>query len=235
MPASARVANLGRMLGDMALLLLIRHAESSGNVSRRLTGRTPGVRLTEHGRAQAVTLAERLGPVPIKAIYSSPLERCLETAEPLRKAKGLPLEADQDLIEVDYGGWTGRSLAQLARTKDWKIVLHTPSMARFPGGEGLLDVQERAVRALQRIAAAHRRQVVAVVSHGDVIRLVLAHFAGVHADLFQRIEIHPASVSAVSVGRSSVRIVRMNDTGTLADLAPPPRPSTRKRGAKVRG
>jgi probable phosphoglycerate mutase len=212
----------------MPLLLLIRHAltEATG---RSLTGWTPGVHLSEQGRSQARALAERLTPVPVAAMYSSPLERCLETAEPVAAQKRLSVTAADALGEVRYGDWTGRSIAQLTRTRLWKVVQTTPSNARFPGGESLLECQERAAREVQRIAAAHPRGVVAAFSHADVIRLLLAHFAGIHVDQFQRLVVSPASVTAVALGDGIPRILRVNDTGAVADLIPA-KPRRRKMG-----
>ena len=222
----------------MALVLLIRHAlaETTG---KRLSGWMPGVHLSAKGREQAERLAERLAGVPIRAIYSSPLERCVETAEPLAASSGVDVTLRADLGEVRYGEWTNRPLAQLARTRLWKVVQSVPSRARFPGGESLLEVQERSVREIERILASHPKAVVAVFSHGDVIRLLVAHFSGLHPDLFQRLVIDPASVSAIAAGNGAPRILKVNDTGGLSDLAP--RPAARKTKAagaaarKVRG
>jgi probable phosphoglycerate mutase len=212
----------------MPLLLLLRHALTDAT-GRSLTGWTPGVHLSEQGRGQARALAERLTPVPVAAIYSSPLERCLETAEPVAAQKRLSVTAADALGEVRYGDWTGRSIAQLTRTRLWKVVQSAPSNARFPNGESLLECQERAAREVQRIAAAHPRGVVAVFSHADVIRLLLAHFAGIHVDLFQRLVVSPASVTAVALGDGVPRILRVNDTGAVADLIPA-KPRRRKMG-----
>jgi probable phosphoglycerate mutase len=162
-------------------------------------------------------------------MYSSPLERCLETAEPVAAQKRLSVTAVDDLGEVRYGDWTGRTLAQLSRTRLWKTVQNAPSNARFPNGESLLEVQQRAAGMVGRIAAVHPRGVVAVFSHGDVIRLLVAHYAGVHADLFQRLMVSPASVTAIALGDGVPRIVRVNDTGAVADLIPA-KPRPRKMG-----
>lgn len=204
----------------MPLLLLIRHGLTAAT-GRSLTGWTPGVHLSEQGRGQARALAERLTPVPISAMYSSPLERCLETAEPVAAQKRLSVTTTDDLGEVRYGDWTGRSLAQLSRTRLWKTVQSAPSNARFPNGESLLEVQERAAAEVGRIAAAHPRGVVAAFSHGDVIRLLLAHFSGVHVDMFQRLVISPAAITAIALGDGVPRILRVNDTGAVGDLIPP--------------
>ena len=217
----------------MAILLLVRHAltEATG---RRLSGWMPDVHLSERGREQARSLAERLRPVRISALYSSPLERCRETAEPLAEARRLEIRELEDLGEVRYGDWTGRTLAQLSKTKLWRSVQTTPSAVRFPGGETLLEVQERAVRQAADIAGAHPGRVVALVSHGDVIRLLLAHYAGLHVDLFQRLVVSPASVSIVAVpdgaGPGIPRILRVNDAGGLDDLERPPKMSRGKVG-----
>jgi probable phosphoglycerate mutase len=122
-------------------------------------------------------------------------------------------------MEVDYGRWTGRPLPQLYRTTLWKRLQQAPSSIRFPQGETLAEVQGRAVAALEEVAARHARRAVAVVAHADVIRLTLAHYAGIHIDLYQRLTVSPASVSALSLGDRIPRIVRVNDTGSLADLA----------------
>jgi probable phosphomutase (TIGR03848 family) len=203
-------------------LILVRHAVTE-TTGKRLSGNTPGIHLSGDGAAQAAELAERLATVPLAAIYSSPLERCMETAVAIAAGRTATVRPAADLREVEYGRWTGRPLAQLARTSMWKQVQRFPSAVRFPGGETLREVQQRSVSALEAAAAAHPRSLVAAVTHGDVIRLVLAHYAGVHLDLFQRLVVSCASVSVVVVGEHGVRILRVNDTGTLADLAPPAR------------
>jgi probable phosphomutase (TIGR03848 family) len=201
----------------VALLLLIRHALTQAT-GKRLSGRTPGIHLSEEGLRQAGGLAERLSALPLAAVYASPLERCMETAAAIAAPRRMSVRPMPGLEEVDYGTWTGRSLSQLVRTSLWKKVQQSPSSARFPEGEGLIDAQRRAVVALEEIAARHPRVTVAVVAHADVIRLALAHYAGLHIDLFQRLIVSPASVSAVALGDRIPRIVRMNDTGTLDEL-----------------
>ena len=207
----------------MTLLLLVRHA-ATDVTGKRLTGQLPGFHLSEEGHRQADHAAERLRALPVAAVYSSPLERCRETAGPLARAKGLPVTTVPELLDVGYGRWSGRPLAALYRTKLWRQLVHAPSAVRFPEGETLGEVQRRAVTALDAIAARHPKRVVAVFTHADVVRLALAHYAGVHIDLFQRLVVSPASVSAVALGERVPRIVRLNDTGTLSDLAPRARP-----------
>jgi probable phosphomutase (TIGR03848 family) len=217
----------------MALILLIRHAltEATG---KRLSGRGPGLHLSDRGREQASALADRLRAMPLTAVYTSPLERCVETAEVLCRDRVIEARALPDVLEVEYGRWTGRPLAQLARTSLWKRVQQAPSTVRFPEGESLAEVQSRAAAALNELAERHPKGSVAVVTHAEVIRLAMAHFAGVHLDLFQRLIIHPASVSAIAVGPGIPRIIRLNDTGTLQDLVPR-RPRSSRRSVGVRG
>ena len=204
-------------LGSMAILLLIRHAMTDAT-GKRLIGWTPGIHLSEQGRRQADALAERLADVPIHALYTSPLERCRETAAPLARTKRLRPSAVKDLGETRAGDWTGKPLRQLARTKLWRTVQVAPSSFRFPGGESVVECQDRVVAATSRLVGKHDKQVVALVSHGDPIRLLLAHYAGVHLDLFQRITVNPASVSVVAAGDGMPRIIALNHTGDLREL-----------------
>jgi probable phosphoglycerate mutase len=201
----------------MTTLLLVRHGHTDA-AGKRLTGRAPGVHLNELGRRQAERLVERLDGVRIDTIVSSPLERCRETAAPLAKARGRAVDVGRAWIEVGYGEWTGRSISQLRRTKLWRRVMFAPSNVRFPGGESLLEVQGRAVDATLDIAARHARGTVVVVSHADVIRLLVAHLAGMHVDHLQRLSIDTASITAVSISDGFPRLLTVNDTGDLAVL-----------------
>jgi len=201
----------------MTTLLLVRHGHTDA-AGKRLTGRAPGVHLNELGRRQAERLVERLDGVRIDTIVSSPLERCRETAAPLAKARGRAVDVGRAWIEVGYGEWTGRSISQLRRTKLWRRVMFAPSNVRFPGGESLLEVQGRAVNATLDIAARHARGTVLVVSHADVIRLLVAHLAGMHVDHLQRLSIDTASITAVSISDGFPRLLTVNDTGDLAVL-----------------
>ncbi|HSJ51680.1 MAG TPA: MSMEG_4193 family putative phosphomutase [Actinomycetota bacterium] len=213
----------------MTVLLLIRHAHTDA-AGKRLTGWARGVHLNERGRREAEGLADRLVDLPITAVYSSPLERCRETAAPLARRLGLPVITRRELIEVDYGQWTGRSIAGLRRTKLWRSVQNAPSRVRFPGGESLLEVQTRASNEMERIAFAHPQDTVAAVSHADVVRLVLAHYLGSPLDGLQRLGVEPASVSALALSDGDVRLLKVNDTGDLSALRAP-----RGRRPKVRG
>ena len=198
----------------MATLLLVRHGMTP-ITGKKLAGWTPGLHLSDEGRAQAEGLVERLRDVALEAIYASPLERCRETALPLAKARGLRITPRKDLGEVHYGDWTDGTLAELRKDKLWPAVMHLPSTVRFPGGESFLEAQHRAVAELERIAAAHPDETVACFTHADLIRLVLAHFLGIHLDLFQRIAIDTCSVSVLAVGGHMPMLLKMNDTGPL--------------------
>jgi probable phosphomutase (TIGR03848 family) len=207
----------------VTILLLIRHALTD-QTGKRLYGRSPGVHLSSRGREQAGALARRLAAVSLEAVYSSPLERCVETARPIAAAHGLRVRTVGEVVEIDYGRWTGRTFSTLVRTRLWRRVHGgNPSGVRFPGGESLAEAQRRGVDAVERIADRHPRGVVAVVTHGDVVDLVLAHYAGVHVDQYQRLDVAPASISAVALGGAVPKIRRLNDTGTLEDLVPPRR------------
>ncbi len=195
----------------MTTILLIRHGENN-MVGKRLAGRLPNVHLNDHGQQQARQLADVLCKAPLKAIYSSPLERAVETAEPLAQMLNLPVLPAPGLIELAYGDWQGKTLKQLGRLKLWKVVQHKPSEMRFPNGESFVEVQTRAVAEVERIAAAHEEQdLVACFSHGDIIRLTVAHFLGVPLDLFQRVAASPASITAIHLGKKGQpMILHMN-------------------------
>jgi probable phosphomutase (TIGR03848 family) len=198
----------------MMNLLLIRHALNDW-VGEKLAGWTPDVHLNEQGREQAAALAERLAAVPLAAIYSSPLERTVETATPLAKVHGLEVHLRDRLGETHFGDWTGRRLAELKEEELWPVVQVYPGGARFPGGESLREVQARLVAELDAIRDAHPDQTVAVVSHSDPIKLAVAHYLGLPLDLFQRLAISPASVTAFAFNRFGPHLVVMNHTHTL--------------------
>ena len=195
-------------------LLLVRHALNDW-VGERLAGWTPGVHLNDEGRAQACDLAQRLAKVPLAAIYCSPLERTVETAQPLAENHGLRVQVRESLGETQYGDWTGRALKDLKGEELWPVVQVYPGGARFPGGESLRQVQARMVAEIDAIRDAHPGQTVAVVSHSDPIKLAVAHYAGVPLDLFQRLNISPASVTALAFTRFGPRLICLNHTDPL--------------------
>jgi probable phosphomutase (TIGR03848 family) len=190
------------------LLLLVRHGETptTGTV---LPGRAPGLHLSDRGRAQAERVAERLAGLPVEAIYSSPLERTRETAEPTAARMGLEVNQDAGLHECDKGDWTGAAIAEVAALPQWQTVQHSPSAFRFPNGESFTQMQARMVGALELLCAAHAGGVVVCFSHADPIKSAVAHALGTHLDLFQRIVISPGSVSAISYVEGQAPAVHM--------------------------
>jgi probable phosphomutase (TIGR03848 family) len=204
----------------MPLLLLIRHGENEYVKTGKMAGRTPGVHLNERGRNQAAELAEALRQVPLKAIYSSPLERALETAEPLAKGRKLEIQLRLELLENDIGKWQGRTLKQLSRTKKWRIVQHAPSRFKFPEGESFLETQTRIVSCLDEIAASHKpKDIVAVVFHADPIKLAVAHYLGMPLDHFQRLGCDTASVTVLFVSETGAHLIKLNQRPPF-DLLP---------------
>jgi probable phosphoglycerate mutase len=174
------------------------------------------VHLNDHGRAQAAALGRRLAQTRIDAIYASPLERTVETAQAvLEHHPKLRLETIEDLGEVRYGDWTGGEIQKLVHRKMWEVIQHFPSRARFPNGETMRQVQARAVNVLESLIDKHPRSTVALVSHSDVIKMIVAHFLGMHLDLFQRIEISPASLTILAMGASRPVLVQLNETTYL--------------------
>jgi probable phosphoglycerate mutase len=201
-------------------LVLVRHAVTA-QTGPLLSGRAPGIDLSDEGRTQAEALGERMAPLPIAAVYASPIERTTQTAQAIAGHHGLVVESLDGVLEADYGDWTGQKLEDLAKTDLWKVVQRAPSRAMFPGGEGLAAMQSRMVAALELVVLDHPGQLVVVVSHADPIKAAIAHYTGVHLDLFQRIMVSPASVTAFAFTAHGVAMLKCNDTGTLDDLRPP--------------
>jgi probable phosphomutase (TIGR03848 family) len=193
----------------MTSVFLVRHGLTS-HTGHRLTGWTPGVHLTDDGKAGVEALAQWLAGVPFKAVYSSPIDRTLETARIVAAPHSLSVRTRRGIGEVEYGTWTNRPLRSLMRTKLWGTVQKRPSAVRFPEGETLREVQARAVTEIEKLAAEHPKDAICCVSHGDVIKLIAAHYLGVHIDLFQRIVIAPASVSVISLAGDSPHVLALN-------------------------
>jgi probable phosphomutase (TIGR03848 family) len=183
----------------MTVVLLVRHGMCDP-VGRSLAGRTPGVSLNAAGQEQADVVATALAALPLAAIYSSPLERARETAEALARRTGLEISVSADLVELDYGAWTGRSLDSLAGDPVWREYNLRRGATRIPGGETMNEVVARAARALAEILAVHPAGLVAAVTHGDVIRALLASLVGMPLDHMLRLEVAPGSVTAVRLG-----------------------------------
>lgn len=194
------------------LLLLVRHGVTP-TTGKVLPGRAPGLHLSDGGRAQAERVAERLADVAVEAVYSSPLERARETAEPTAVRAGLDVKHDDGLLECDFGDWTGAALADVAGLPEWKTVQHSPSTFRFPNGESFTEMQDRIVGSLEALRTAHAGGVVVCFSHADPIKAAVAHALGTPLDLFQRIVISPGSVSAISfVEGQAPAVLMVNST-----------------------
>ncbi len=211
----------------MATVILVRHGRTTATASGVLAGRTAGVKLDEVGRDQADRTGLRLGVVPLVGIVSSPLERCRQTAKSITTHQFVkpPMTLDRGITECDYGEWQGRKLAELVKEDLWPVVQSQPSAAVFPGGESMATMQSRAVAAIRRHDAAFEVEqgpgaVWVAVSHGDIIKSILADALGMHLDLFQRISISPASVSIIRYGPARPEVVASNtDAGDLSWLA----------------
>jgi probable phosphoglycerate mutase len=205
----------------MPLLLLIRHGENDFTKKHKLAGYTPNVHLNERGQSQAQALADALKEVPIKAIYSSPLERAVETATPIATGRGLEVQLEERLLETNVGKWQGRSLAALRLQKAWKVVQDAPSRAQFPEGETFYECQARIVAGLDSISRKYKPQdLVACVFHADPIRLAVAHYIGLPLDHFQRLSCDTGSLTALYVGESGANLIKLNQRPPFEFLTP---------------
>lgn len=198
----------------MIRLLLIRHAVTDA-VGQRLSGRKSGVPLNEQGRAQAEALARRLAHLPIARIYSSPLERAVETAQPLARRLNQEVVIDEGLVELHCGEWTDCTFDALRERPEFQRFNTFRSAHRIPGGESMLEAQARMIRFIEQLYEHHAHETVAVVGHSDLIKAVLAYYAGIPLDMIQRLEISPASVSMLDVYTETAGIRLMNDTGGI--------------------
>jgi probable phosphoglycerate mutase len=202
-------------------VLLVRHGltPTTGKV---LPGRAKGLHLADEGRKQAETAAERIAALGnVAAVYSSPLERAKETAAPISKALGLKTQIDRGLFECDFGDWTGKELKKLMKLPEWQTVQRAPSTFRFPNGESFIEMQTRMVSTLDRLRGRHPGETIVCVSHADTIKAAVAHALGTHIDLFQRIVISPASVSALTWHAGGPIVLAVNSTGRpLTELRP---------------
>ncbi|MGY4720987.1 MSMEG_4193 family putative phosphomutase [Naumannella huperziae] len=209
----------------MTTVLLVRHGRSTANTARVLAGRTPGIDLDETGRGQASRLGDALREVELAAAVTSPLERCRQTAELILAGRGLEPVVEPELTECDYGEWTNRSLGELAKEDLWRTVQAAPSAVTFPGGESMTAMAARGVAAIRahaaRVAAEHGPNAVwLAVSHGDVIKAILADALGLHLDQFQRISTHPAGLSVLSTLDGRTRVLTLNAGTDVAALVP---------------
>ena len=195
----------------MALILLIRHAENEYVKEGRLAGRLPGVSLNDKGLGQAKALGEKLRKTKLTAVYSSPLERTMETAERIASPHNLDIIPSPGLVEVNFGDWQGKTLKSLRRRKLWKVVQGSPSQMRFPGGESFSEAQVRIVNTLNEINQNHKpKDIFVCVSHSDIIKLAIAHYIGLPLDMFQRLHISPGSISVLTVNEMGGHLLAMN-------------------------
>ena len=199
----------------MARIILLRHAHSIANESGILAGQLPGISLSKKGAQQAVELVARIGKVSFDSIRMSPMQRCQETLAPwLESSNSNGLKKfilDEKLIEMNYGNWSGKTLASLRRKAQWKVVQDFPSQMTFPDGESLLEMQGRALSGFYRLNAVKGKGPRLLVSHGDVIKSIVAHCLGMHLDQFQRLVIEPASLTIIDTDSGTSRLVRFND------------------------
>jgi len=212
----------------MATVILVRHGRSTANTAGVLAGCTPGVGLDDHGHGQALAAAERLRGLNVVELVVSPLQRCAETAVPIAAVTGLTPVIDDGLVEVDYGAWQGQAIKDLLEEPLWSTVQGHPSAATFPDGESMAAMAARSAAAVRRrdaaIEAEHGPNAIWVaVSHGDIIKAVLADALGMHLDLFQRLAVSPASLSIVQFGAKRPTVIGLNtQAGNLSWLAGSP-------------
>jgi probable phosphomutase (TIGR03848 family) len=203
----------------MTTILLVRHAVNDYVKTGKLAGWLPNIHLNDEGKAQAEAVGKRLADLPIHHLYSSPLERTMETAEAIRQHHpNLTIEQNAQVGEVRYGDWEGQSIAALNTRKMWQVVQQYPSRAIFPNGEAMRDAQLRVVNAIEALVTTHPRETVVVVSHSDPIKMMLAHYLGMHLDNFQRLVIAPASVSVLNLGHGRPYVAQINDTSHLTQM-----------------
>lgn len=191
-------------------VLCIRHALTDA-VGVRLTSRAPGVPLSDVGRWQAQQLRERLRDVALAAVYSSPMERAIATAEPLARDRMQPVHTVEGLTEVDFGEWTGLTFAELERKPEWQHFNRDRGTAIVPRGETAADVQQRVIATLSTLARAHRGETIAAISHGDVIRNAVLYAAATPLSLWHRFEISPASITAFVFTDGEIRLLTVNE------------------------
>ncbi len=205
----------------MTTFLLIRHASNDFIKDGRLAGRLPGVHLNAQGQREADDLAQRTAHLPIEAIYSSPLERAMDTANAVAHCQKLPVQIVDGLLETEAGEWTGRKLSELQVTDTWRAMHAKPVGVKLPGGESIDEVQTRMVSALEAIRKQHPDGLIAVVSHSDPLKSVIAHYLNWDLNEFRRLAINPASVTVLQVTDKGTELVRLNDTGALPKFEKP--------------
>ena len=198
----------------MGVFHFLRHGEH-GLLGKVLAGRMPGVGMTERGRAEIASQAERLAREKIAAIYASPLQRTRETAEIVSARLSLSIEFRDDLLELDFGEWTGATFDAIRADPRWQAWSTQRSLAAIPGGESMRAVQQRIVAAMIELNERHLHETIVLVSHGDVIRCVLLFALGMPLDFYNRIEIGQGSISTISLGAGGIRVLTLSDRPRL--------------------
>jgi probable phosphoglycerate mutase len=204
-------------------VLLVRHGRTptTGSV---LPGRAPGLHLSEDGKQEAAATAERIAALKsVAAVYASPLERARATADIIAARRGLVVLTEPGLLECDIGDWTGWEIAKAAKTPEWATVQRYPSGFRFPGGESFVEIQTRMTTTIAALVARHPGETVVAVSHADPIKTAVAHALGTPLDLFQRINITPASITAIAYRPHGPSVLTVNSvSGDLGWLGGKP-------------
>ncbi len=205
-------------------MLLVRHGVTA-TTGKVLPGRARGLHLSDAGKAQVEATAARIAALaaagrPVAAVYASPLERTRETAKPIGAVTGRRVQAERGLLECDFGEWTGAELSSLVKLPEWRTVQSNPSGFRFPSGESFIEMQARVTTTLDRLRRMHPGETVVAVSHADPIKAAVAQAVGTPLDLFQRIVVSPASVSAIAYGEGPPVVLAVNSTGELSELRP---------------
>jgi probable phosphomutase (TIGR03848 family) len=220
-PAARRTTTKREKAPPATTVLLVRHGQTP-TTGKVLPGRAPGLHLADEGHRQAELAGERIAALDrVEAVYSSPLERAKETARPIATACGVRTRVARGLLECDFGDWTGAELKKLMKLPEWQTVQRAPSTFRFPGGESFTEMQTRMVSTLDDLRRRHPGGTIVCVSHADTIKAAVAHALGTHIDLFQRIVISPASVTAVSWAQGGPVVLTVNSTGRpLTELKP---------------
>ena len=202
------------------MVLFVRHGQTD-TTGQLLPGRSPGLHLADAGKAQAQATADAIAKLSkVDAVYSSPLERARETAAPIAAARGLKVQVERGLVELDVGDWTGEELKKLRRAPEWKVVQRYPSGFRFPSGESFVELQARTVTTIERLVASHPGGTVVAVSHADTIKAAVVHALGAHLDHFQRVTISPCSVTAVAYGELGPMVLNVNWVPSLLSAKP---------------
>jgi probable phosphomutase (TIGR03848 family) len=202
----------------MAIVILIRHGEHEYLKNGILAGRLPGIHLNENGRGQALKVGQLLSHFTIKAIYSSPLERAMETARSIASLSKLEVIVREPLLEMDYGEWQGQELKKLRDRSSWETIQHLPSTFSFPGGESFIDAQQRVASEINRLSKKHgKRDIIVVVSHSDMIKLAICYYLNIHLDVFQRLMISPASLTSLVIDKKNCTLLNLNVPPDLAE------------------